>query len=206
MGQFLGAPAARKTIAAALISVFSVSFAAPADAQQVGQATNVRIVAMQTPPGNRAVEVMRYAPIFRGALLSTSPRGALEVTFSDGSRLALGGGSTVVVDTYVYAGPGGAGQQAVRYTKGLFRFVSGSIPKDRVRLETPTTTIGIRGTTIRTNVEEDGTTTVGVDDGMAIVTSKQNGQSVTLGPGEKVTIKPSGAFGQVQLGKVEGCN
>jgi hypothetical protein len=45
-----------------------------------------------------------------------------------------------------------------------------------------------------------------VDDGIAVVTSKQTGQSVTLNPGEKVTIKPAGEFGQIQLGKVEGCN
>jgi hypothetical protein len=202
----MGAHAARGTVAAALFLVFGVAFAAPAQAQQVGQATNVRVVAVQTPPGSRAFEVMRYAPIFRGAVLSTSPRGALEVTFSDGSRVAMGGGSSVVVDAYVYSGPGGAGQQTVRYSKGLFRFISGNIPKDRVRLETPTTVIGIRGTTVRTNVEEDGTTTVGVDDGIVLVTSKQTGQSVTLNPGEKVTIKPAGTFGQVQLGRVEGCN
>lgn len=206
MGHVLGTRAARGIVVGVLMFGISAACAALAQAQQVGQASNVRVVAMQTPPGNRPFEVMRYAPIFRGALLSTSPRGALEVTFADGSRLALGGASNVVVDTYVYAGPGGAGQQTVRYTKGLFRFVSGQIPKDRVRLETPTASIGIRGTTIRTLVEEDGTTTVGLDDGTAVVTSKQTGQSVTLGPGEKVTIKPSGTFGQVQLGKVEGCN
>lgn len=206
MGYVGGAQAARGTVAAALILVFGITFAAPAHAQQVGQATNVRVVAMQNPPGSRTFELIRYAPIYRGAVLSTSPRGALEVTFSDGSRVAMGGGSSVVVDAYVYSGPGGAGQQTVRYTKGLFRFISGQIPKDRVRLETPTTVIGIRGTTVRTNVEEDGTTTVGVDDGIVTVTSKQTGQTVTLDPGEKVTIKPSGTFGQVQLGKVEGCN
>lgn len=196
----------RGAVAIILSVVSSLVFAAPAQAQQVGRATSVRVVAMQTPPGNRAFEVMRYAPVVRGALLSTSPRGALEVTFADGSRVAMGGASSVVVDAYVYSGPGGAGQQAVRYTKGLFRFVSGRIPKDRVRLETPTATIGIRGTTVRTNVDDDGTTTVGVDDGTVVVTSKQTGQSVTLNAGEKVTIKPAGTFGQVQLGKLEGCN
>lgn len=206
MGYVGGAQAARGTVAAALILVFGIVVAAPAHAQQVGQATNVRVVAMQNPPGSRTFELIRYAPIYRGAVLSTSSHGALEVTFSDGSRVAMGGGSSVVVDAYVYSGPGGAGQQTVRYTKGLFRFISGQIPKDRVRLETPTTVIGIRGTTVRTNVEEDGTTTVGVDDGIVVVTSKQNGQTVTLNPGEKVTIKPSGTFGQVELGKVEGCN
>jgi len=161
---------------------------------------------MQTPPRNRPVEIIRFAPIFRGALLSTSPRGALEVTFADGSRMSMGGASNVIVDEYVYSGPGGAGRQTVRYTKGFFRFVSGNIPKDRVQIQTPTVNIGIRGTVVRTVVEEDGTTTVGVDDGTITVTSTQTGQSITLNAGEKVTIKPGGEFGQVQLGKVEGCN
>jgi hypothetical protein len=182
------------------------SFASTAHAQQVGRATNLRTVAMQTPPGSRQFELARLAAIFRGALLATSPRGALEVTFADGSRVSMGGASTVVVDQYVYAGPGGAGQQAVRYTKGFFRFVSGRIPKDRVRQETPTAVIGIRGTVLRLIVDDDGTTTVGVDDGEVSVTSKQTGQSITLTPGEKVTIKPAGEFGQIQLGKVEGCD
>ena len=180
--------------------------ATEAQAQQVGQATNLRVVALQTPPSRRPIELLRFAPIFRGALLSTSPRGALEVTFSDGSRVSMGGASNVIVDEYVYAGSGSAGQQSIRYAKGFFRFVSGTIPKDRVRLETPTVSVGIRGTVVRTVVDEDGTTTVGVDDGTVTVTSKQTGQSVTLNAGEKVTIKPAGEFGQVQLGKVEGCN
>jgi hypothetical protein len=191
--------------AAVLTLALSMS-ALDAHAQQVGQATNLRVVAMQTPPRNRPVEIIRFAPIFRGALLSTSPRGALEVTFSDGSRMSMGGASNVIVDEYVYAGPGGAARQTVRYTKGFFRFVSGTIPKDRVQIQTPTVNIGIRGTVVRTVVDEDGTTTVGVDDGTITVTSTQTGQSITLNAGEKVTIKPGGEFGQIQLGKVEGCN
>ncbi len=189
----------------ALTAVLSIG-ATNAHAQQVGQATNLRTVALQTPPRARQVEIFRFAPIFRGALLSTSPRGALEVTFSDGSRLSMGGASNVVVDEYVYAGPGGTGRQTVRYTKGFFRFVSGTIPKDKVQIQTPTVNIGIRGTVLRTVVDEDGTTTVGVDDGSITVTSNQTGQSITLNAGEKVTIKAGGEFGQIQLGKVEGCN
>src|SRR5262245_1942517 len=91
-----------------------------ANAQQVGQATNLRVVAMQTPRGNRQAELLRFSPIYLNALLTTSPKGALEVTFSDGSRLSLGGSSNVVVDQYVYSGPGNVGQQTVRYTKGFF--------------------------------------------------------------------------------------
>ena len=58
MGQFWVARTARESIAAALIFIIGVSVTSPALAQQVGQASNVRIVAMQTPPGNRAFEVM----------------------------------------------------------------------------------------------------------------------------------------------------
>src|SRR5262245_30624228 len=90
----------------ALISCTAAALVLDAQAQQVGRASNLRLVAIQTPPANRAFEVVRYAPIFRGALLSTSPRGALEVTFSDGSKVAMGGASNVVVDEYVYSGPG----------------------------------------------------------------------------------------------------
>lgn len=197
----------RARVAALLLSgLLFLSLSSNAFAQQVGVATNLRTVALQTPPGARQFELVRMAPIFRGAVLATSPRGALEVTFADGSRVSMGGGSSVVVDQYVYGGPGGGGQQAVRYTKGFFRFVSGQIPRDRVRQETPTVTIGIRGTILRVAVKEDGSTTVGVDRGAIDVTSKLTGRTVTLNGGERMIIDAAGAFGQLEYGKVEGCD
>jgi hypothetical protein len=188
------------------LAAFVLAVALPVQAQNVvGRATALRPMATQALPQNRPAPLGFNAPIFQFGALQTAPNGALQVTFLDNSRLSMGPASFVVVDQYVYAGPGGAGRQVVRYTKGAFRFISGSIPKDKVQLETPTVTIGIRGTTIRTLVTDDGTTTVGLDHGGAIVTSKQTGQSVVLAPGEKVTIKPSGEMGPVTLGKVEGC-
>jgi hypothetical protein len=174
-------------------------------ADQVGFVSAVRPMADQTLPQSPTVPVGFNAPIFRFAQLRTAPQGALEVTFLDRSKLAMGPGSRLVIDQFVYAGPGGAGQQVVRYTKGAFRFISGGIPKDQVHIETPTVSIGIRGTTIRTLVTDDGTTTVGLDHGNAFVTSKLSGQTVFLSPGEKVTIKPNGELGPITLGKVEGC-
>ena len=129
----------------------------------------------------------------------------MNVTFLDSSTLAMGANSTAIVDEFVYSGPGGSGAQTLKYVKGAFRFISGNVPKDKVKIETPTVTIGIRGTTLRTMVEPDGTTTVGLDSGQAVVTSRQTGQAITLNLGEKVTIKPGGEIGGVTLGKVEGC-
>lgn len=189
-----------------LLGVLFLSLSPSALAQQVGVASNLRVVATQTPPGARPFELVRMAPVFRGALLATSPRGALEVTFADGSRVSMGGGSSVVVDQYVYAGPGGGGQQAMRYTKGFFRFVSGQIPRDRVRQETPSVTIGIRGTVLRVAVKDDGSTTVGVDNGEIDVTSKLTGRTQTLRGGERLMIDAAGGFGRIEVGKVEGCD
>jgi hypothetical protein len=174
-------------------------------ADVVGRATALRPMATQAAPQNRPVPLGLNAPIFLFSALQTAPTGALQVTFVDNSQLSMGPASLVVIDQYMFAGPGGSGRQVVRYAKGAFRFVSGTMPKDRVRIETPSVSMGIRGTTIRTLVTEDGTTTVGADEGYLFVTSKQTGQTITLSPGEKVTIKPGGEIGAIILGKVEGC-
>lgn len=188
------------------LAAFVLAMALPVHAADVvGRATALRPMATQALPQNRPVPLGFNAPIFQFGALQTAPNGALQVTFLDNSRLSMGPASFLVVDQYVYAGPGGTSRQVVRYTKGAFRFVSGTMPKDRVQIDTPTTSIGIRGTTIRTLVTDDGTTTVGLDEGDAFVTSKQTGQTVFLSPGEKVTIKPSGEIGVIELGKVEGC-
>lgn len=175
-------------------------------AQEVGKATAVELTATQTPPQATPAELQRLSPIFRLATLTTNASGKLEVTFTDSSKFAMVGNSTAVIDEYVLPSAGGAGEQTLQLVKGFFRLISGTMPKDRVRVETPTAGIGIRGTILRIAVEDDGTTTVGSDDGTVIVTSNATGASVTLTPGEKVTLKPSGEFTQLQLGKVEGCD
>ena len=61
--------------------------------------------AYQTPPQAGAkTPIFRLDPVVKNARLETVPTGALEVTFTDGSRLTLGSASSVVVDNYVYGG------------------------------------------------------------------------------------------------------
>ncbi|HAH08902.1 MAG TPA: hypothetical protein DCL48_02235 [Alphaproteobacteria bacterium] len=174
-------------------------------AEAVGQASSLRPAAMQKPPGAAQAQIAWKDQIYRDAELATAANGALEVTFADSSKLAMGPNSEMIVDEFTYAGPGSPSQQVVKYTKGAFRFISGAVQKDRVQLKTPTATVGIRGTVVLTKVEPDGTTFVGVEKGEATVTSTVTGQNVNLTAGEKVTIKPGGEIGGITLGKVEGC-
>lgn len=165
----------------------------PVSADTVGQATRVARFAYQTPPQTQRIPLYRLNPVVRNSRLETVPSGALEVTFTDGSRLTLGSASSVVVDNYVYAGPQGADQQTLRMTKGVFRFVSGSMPKDRVRMQTPSVSIGIRGTIVKMEVNEDGSGTINFEEGSGFIDNGK-GQNVPMSEGDVVQIAADGTI------------
>lgn len=189
-----------------LVAAVAAASALPSGAAEaVGAASSLKPQATQARPQAGPADLKLNESVYRNAELTTAAQGALEVTFVDSSKLSLGGGSSAVVDEFTYAGPGAPAGQVLKFTKGVFRFISGAMPKESVKIETPTSLIGIRGTTLRIRVEDDGTTTVGCDEGLVFVTSRQTGQTIQLEPGEKVTIKPGGDVGPVILGRVEGC-
>lgn len=200
-----------KQLAASLAVVLCVLAADRAKAEAVGTASSLRPAATQTVPQGTRADIRLKDQIIRKAELATADKGALEVTFLDGSKLTMGQNSRLTVDEYVYSGPGNGGKQAVRLTKGLFRFVSGSIPKQDVKITTPTVSIGIRGTILRAAVGPDGAGAVSVDFGPngeeyeVYVTSKSTGKTVTLRSGQKIGFDSGGVFEGIVDGQVEGC-
>ena len=178
----------------ALLLPAVLGFAPAALAENVGEATRIQRYAYQTPPQAGKAPIYRLDPVVRNARLETVPSGALEVTFTDGSRLTLGSSSAVVVDNYVFGGSQGASGQTLKMTRGLFRFVSGSMPKDQVKLQTPSVTIGIRGTTVKVKVGDDGKQTVFFEHGQGFIDNGK-GQTVPMGEGDMVKIGPDGTIG-----------
>lgn len=196
---------------AAIAAVWICVWPFLATAEPVGSASAIKPAASQTVPQGTKTDLRLKDPIIRKAELVTADKGALEVTFIDGSKLTMGQNSRLTVDEYVYSGPGGAGKQSIRYTKGLFRFVSGTIPKKDVKIETPTVSIGIRGTILRTAIGEDNAGAVSVDFGPngevyeVVITSKETGRSVVLRSGQKIGFDSHGVFEGIVDGQVEGC-
>ena len=197
---------------AALGSVALFIGSGSAFAEPVGKASAIKTAAYQQAPQATVGELHLADPIIRNATLSTKPDSALEVTFLDGSKLSMGANSSLIVDEYVYSGPGGAGKQTLRYTRGLFRFVSGTIPKDQVKIDTPTVTIGIRGTIFRTKIDEGGGGALAVEYGPngesydVVLTDKKTGEVIDLHSGQKVGFGgPGGGFGDITDGTIEGC-
>lgn len=199
-------------IRAILASVIIFSSSQIVVAEPVGSTSAIKPAATQSVPQGSRTDLKLRDPIIRNAELVTAEHGALEVTFLDGSRLTMGQNSRLTIDQYVYTGPGNAGQQTVRYTKGLFRFVSGSIPKKNVKIETPTVTVGIRGTIFRSAVNEDGSGAVSVEYGPGgetyevYITSKKTGNTVTLHSGQKIGFDNNGVFEGIVDGQVQGCD
>jgi hypothetical protein len=169
----------------ALLGSSGVAFAEP-----VGEATRVQRFAYQTPPQASQAPLYRLDPVVRNARLETVPSGALEVTFTDGSRLTLGSASSVVVDNYVFGG--GQNNQTLKMTRGVFRFVSGSMPKDQVKLQTPSVTIGIRGTIVKTKINGPaGDGTIFFEHGTGFIDNGK-GQIVEMGEGDTAKVDDKG--------------
>jgi hypothetical protein len=84
--------------------------------------------------------------------------------------------------------------------------VSGAVPPDKVKVETPTVTIGIRGTEYRAYVDERGGTWVAAIEHTVWVKSKLTGQIIKLEEGQKVYVGPDGVPGPVEEGTSLPCD
>ncbi len=81
--------------------------------------------------------------------LRTGPDGTIGVIFRDDTVLSLGPESVLVVDEFVFAPRQGKFSIVLRMLKGTAGYLSGLISKlapDSAHFETPTASIGIRGT------------------------------------------------------------
>jgi hypothetical protein len=169
-------------------------------AQEVGTVTRVANYAYQTPPGATKEAAYERDPVYHDAEVEAVNEGGAELTFLDGSKLTVGPGSTVVIDDFVYDPSSNAGSAALRLTKGMLRYVSGEMPEDKVKLETDSVTIGIRGTIVKAGILPDGFTIVSCVEGICTVTSKETGETVEVPGSWFVKVDANGGLNPVQFG------
>jgi hypothetical protein len=145
-------------------------------AELIGEVERVKSTSYGTAPGSGRVTKQLNDPLVFKELLETLSFSALEASLLDGSVLTLGASAKVVLDEFVYdASAPGAGA-ILDMAEGSLRFVSGNIPKEAFRVNTPVCTIAIRGTNFKVRVRANGDTLVAVDEG-AVVGGDQHRQS-----------------------------
>ena len=96
--------------------------------------------------------------IFKGDVLQTAKNSTLGVTFTDDTTLNLSASSRVVVDNFVFQDGGKDNAALINVTRGTMAFVAAAVAKTGdMKIETPTATLGIRGTTGVVEVPEGAT-------------------------------------------------
>src|SRR5215475_2932390 len=141
--------------------------------------------------------------VFGGETVKTPGSASTVIRFADKTQIQVGANSTIVLDRFVYDPSSGTGDAAIKFGTGVFRFITGDIKnKDAVKLTTPTTSLTIRGTKFILSVAPDGTTTIGVLEGVVEVTPCGGNPPVSEGSGKAVRVDPSCKLDPVSLSSV----
>lgn len=111
-----------------------------------------------------------------------------QLIFLDETTLTLGPGSVTRLDRFVFDPARNTGDVVIHTTKGLFRFVTGNLNSNSYKIQTPTATIGIRGTVLDIAVDGSGAVTVGVLEGGATLRSLR-GVAVDIRPGQMSSVR-----------------
>lgn len=132
--------------------------AAPALAQQPSPAGQVKMTSGSAfiVRQNTTIPARTGDLVFATDALRTGVDGAVGVTLKDDTRISLGPSSEMRLERYVYEpGEGGFGM-VLNFVRGVAAYVSGRMAKlapDSIRLETPASIVGVRGTTVAVLVE-----------------------------------------------------
>ncbi|MGG6898997.1 FecR domain-containing protein [Rhizobium sp. BR 315] len=106
-------------------------------------------------------------PVHRDEQIRTSISGLGQFTFRDGTKLAVGAGSSVTIDKFVFDDSGSVKKLTINAAKGTFRWMSGNSDHSAYQIVTPAGTIGVRGTAFDFYVGANGMTAVVLLNGAA---------------------------------------
>lgn len=115
-------------------------------------------VVLQVSAPNHPAQAKVGDLVYRGDLIQTGADGKVGLVFADGTALNVLVNARMELNEFVYNPSNNAGSSVFRLVKGTFTFVGGKMAKTgRMKVDTPTATLGIRGTTAHVVISEDGT-------------------------------------------------
>lgn len=118
------------------------------------------------------------ADISLGEQVVTGPSGQVQIVFSDQTRLVVGPGSALTIESYLFNG-NTADKFAINALAGSFRFISGNSPKAAYSINTPTASIAVRGTKFDFNVTRPRTDLMLYEGGVRLCSTSGQCQELT---------------------------
>jgi len=183
----------RMLVTAGILTFASVAYAA----ETIGAATG--ITNQVTGRLGAASEQMRDGdPIFQNHMIATGKESQAQFEFSDRTNLAVSENSSIVIDRHVFDPDKGTGEIALNAVGGAFRFVTGLVPKDNITINTPTATLGVRGTTFDLYVHENGEAAVTLIDGEVEICNARRACKVLNAVGKVMHITVDGIISEAR--------
>jgi hypothetical protein len=140
-----------------LIAAMACMMAQGAMAQDIGRIKNVTEGGVQVIRDGRTLQANSGFPLEQGDVVNTRRGQRVGITFNDNTRMALGPNSSITLTQYEYDRRRQIGRSVTRVNRGSLGVDSGNIPRsgrNAMRIRTPTSTLGVRGTTFVVEVSE----------------------------------------------------
>jgi hypothetical protein len=175
-----------------LLSHIPQAIAAPGET--IG--TTVRIVNLVT--AEYETDYRRLATgddVRQDELIEVSAKGRGEFRLRDDTKLALGPGSQLLLDEFVYNPDMTGGAIVLNLVRGTFRFITGIAAKPAYVIRTPTASITVRGTIFDVYIQDSGLSWLLLIEGAIEVCNEKGECRVHDEPGKLIRITPAGDVG-----------
>lgn len=129
--------------------------------------------------------------VYQGDVVQTGADARVGINFTDGTSFNLSSSARMALSEFVYDPNGKSNSTLFNLSKGTFTFVAGNIAKTGdMKIDTPVATMGIRGTTPRIEISDDGTVKFAtlIEEGKSKLTKKP-GASTAQQPEQKADHK-----------------
>lgn len=131
--------------------------------ESIGKVTSIDGTVTVTRVNGSVEELSVGSDVEQGDKINSGPNGVLSITLVDGSTVAIDNNSVLVLDEMIYDPSSQNGSMVMSALTGMFVVVSGAVAKvnpDAMVMNTPISSLGIRGTQVGVSVENGGKTNV----------------------------------------------
>ena len=128
-------------------------------------------------------------------LIEVGADGTGEIRLRDNTQLALGPGSRLLLDEFIYKPDISGGAIVLNLVRGSFRFITGIAAKPAYVIRTPSAAITVRGTIFDVYVQTSGMSWLLLIEGAIEVCNERGDCGLHDEPGKLIRITPDGDVG-----------
>lgn len=176
-----------------VLAAFLLGLGAPAGAEDVGTMVEVVEQVMGTPAGGTPAALAVGDAVILDMTVATGRASFAHMTLGPHGSLQIGPEARVVLDRATVDEATGASESFLSVLAGKIRLALSSAFRGTTEVDTPTATIGVKGTIFAVAVDAAGDTVVWTLEGTVEVTSKAGGDPLILQAGFYSTVSRGSA-------------